>query len=358
MSVMNVAGRTRSASPTDSGFQHEAMLYSGQEQFVDRTARFVRAGLRAGEPVLVAVIEPRAELLRRELGQDAEQVEFLDMQALGRNPARIIPAWQEWVGQNAGAGPGLRAVGEPVWAARTAAELTECEQHELLLALAFGDGPGWRLICPYDTATLAAEVVGRVCRTHALTSEGDEPRTSPEYPHPETTIESVRSSGLPEPGAVAHQMDFGRDHLGGVRRAVAGQAGLFGLVGQRGEDLVLVASELASNSVRHGGGEGRLRMWREGGDLVCEVRDRGYIADPLVGRRRPAIAAAEGGAGLWMTNQLCDLVQIRSSEQSGTVVRVRIALPHAPAAPEPAGSSDVPERGPQGDREDIGGPGK
>jgi Histidine kinase-like ATPase domain len=53
---------------------------------------------------------------------------------------------------------------------------------------------------------------------------------------------------------------------------------------------------------------------------ICEVRDRGYLDQPLAGRESPA-RDAEGGRGLWLANQFCDLVQIRSSE-AGTVVRL------------------------------------
>lgn len=228
MSVMNVAGRTRSdRSPEGggAGFRHEAMLYAGEEQFADRTARFVRAGLGAGESVLVTVTAARADLLRRELGPDAERVDFLDMAEVGRNPARLVPAWRDWIESRTDPAPGLRVVAEAVWSGRTEAEIAECEQHELLLGPAFGQGRGWRLICPYDTESLPVELIARVSRTHALTSEGDEPRTSPDFPHPEVTVEAFLAAALPEPDGAPFQLAFGRDQLPGVRGGVAEQAG-------------------------------------------------------------------------------------------------------------------------------------
>jgi anti-sigma regulatory factor (Ser/Thr protein kinase) len=59
-------------------------------------------------------------------------------------------------------------------------------------------------------------------------------------------------------------------------------------------------------------------VWRDGDALVCEVRDRGQLGDPLAGRR--PTPEQPDGRGLWLVNQLCDLVQLRSSA-SGTVVR-------------------------------------
>jgi anti-sigma regulatory factor (Ser/Thr protein kinase) len=89
-------------------------------------------------------------------------------------------------------------------------------------------------------------------------------------------------------------------------------------------DLVLAINELTTNSLRHGGGRGVLRMWVEGGTAVCEVRDRGWIGFALVGRERPP-SSENGGRGLWLVNQMCDLVQLRSSP-AGTVVRVHMAI--------------------------------
>jgi anti-sigma regulatory factor (Ser/Thr protein kinase) len=89
-------------------------------------------------------------------------------------------------------------------------------------------------------------------------------------------------------------------------------------------DLVLAANEIATNSVRHGGGRGAVRMWRHGESVACEVRDSGQIAHPLAGRERPK-GGQTSGFGLWLANQLCDLVQIRSVE-SGSVIRLLVSL--------------------------------
>jgi len=73
-------------------FRHEALLYAGDDGFLEGTLPFVRAGLEADEPILVAVAAHRIDLMRAELGADAEDVAFADMARLGANPARIIPA--------------------------------------------------------------------------------------------------------------------------------------------------------------------------------------------------------------------------------------------------------------------------
>jgi anti-sigma regulatory factor (Ser/Thr protein kinase) len=323
---MNTAMIDQQAAP-HGGFRHDALLYAGPEQFVAKTAAFVREGLESEEPVLVAVIEPRRSLLREELGQDAKHVEFLDMWAVGRNPARIIPAWQRWVERHQGSGRGFRGIGEPIWAARSRQALVECQIHEQLLNTAFDDGPAWWLLCPYDTEALPEPVITRAHETHpGVLASGDYQRSA-RYPHQELTFPAMFAMPLPDPdpAQVLHEHGFGFDDLADVRGAVETHARALGVSEHRAADLVLAVNELATNSIRHGGGHGTLRVWQEHGEMVCEVHDRGAIDDPLIGRRRPD-PNHPGGAGLWMANQLCDLVQIRSDHENGTTIRLRIDL--------------------------------
>ena len=81
------------------------------------------------------------------------------------------------------------------------------------------------------------------------------------------------------------------------------------------EELVLAVNEIATNSVRHGGGVGILRVWREQKALLCEVQDAGHIRDPMLGRVEPDGLAATS-RGLWIADQFCDLVEIRSRRRA------------------------------------------
>ena len=53
------------------------------------------------------------------LGDAARGVQFADMHQIGRNPARNIPAWRDFVDRNVAAGRGVRGIGEPIWAGRS-----------------------------------------------------------------------------------------------------------------------------------------------------------------------------------------------------------------------------------------------
>lgn len=299
-------------------FRHEALVYDGPEDFLGGTVPFVRAGLEAGEPVLVAVSRSRTELLEDELGDDALAVRFVDMEGLGRNPARIIPFWREFVDE-AGGRP-ARGIGEPVWPGREHHEIDECQRHEALLNVAFGGLPAWTLLCPYDAAGLDAEVLDRVGDSHRHVLGSGVAADPSDY------RERVDSFAGEFPGRppVMDEFGFARDGLSQVRRRVARLATLFGMDDGRAADLILATTELAANSVAHGGGSGTLRIWREADRLVIEVEDSGLIEEPLVGRIRPGPTQLRG-RGLWLANQLCDLVQIRSAAH-GTVVRLHATL--------------------------------
>jgi anti-sigma regulatory factor (Ser/Thr protein kinase) len=104
---------------------------------------------------------------------------------------------------------------------------------------------------------------------------------------------------------------------------VKDHAGHNRLSGDRTANLVLAASELAANTLRHTSGGGTLRVWHTRLEIVCQVEDEGWITDPLAGRRRRP--AAEPGHGLWLVNQLCDLVELRSGP-AGTTVRLHMLI--------------------------------
>lgn len=280
---------------------------------------FVLEGVAAGQPVMAAVVPRRIDLLRDALGDAASAVEFVDMTRLGANPARIIPAWRDFTDAHAGSGQALRGIGEPIWDGRGAAEVAECQVHEALLNMAVGpDTPLW-LLCPYDVGALPGDVVAEAHRSHPVVIEGRTHRGSTTYGGVHH-VAALFGSDLSAPDPDADHRVFGHGQLGAVRADVHARAALAGLSPGRRADLVLAVHEVAVNSVEHGGGVGDLRIWQDDRALVCEVRDRGRIDDPMIGRRLPPWDG-DGGRGLWLVNQLCDLVQVRSGE-TGTTVRV------------------------------------
>jgi anti-sigma regulatory factor (Ser/Thr protein kinase) len=303
---------------TTHGYRHEAFFYAGHDELIEGVVPFVREGAAAGEPVLVVLAAHKLRALREALGGDADRVLFADMADVGANPARIIPAWQEFLDLYAVRGQRMRGVGEPIWAERSSDELAECERHEALLNVAFPDPAFW-LLCPYDTTTLPDGVIAEARRNHPFVRDLTGSAHSSDFPGLQALAEPF-DRPLPDPPADAVPIAFDAASLADVRSLVARHAEAAGMRGEAASDLALTANELAANSVRYGGGRGTLLLWSDRRAMVCEVRDRGRIHDPLVGRVKPAWTR-EGGRGLWMANQLCDLVQIRDLP-GGTAVRV------------------------------------
>jgi anti-sigma regulatory factor (Ser/Thr protein kinase) len=190
--------------------------------------------------------------------------------------------------------------------------------HESLLNTAFEGGRPWWLLCPYDVDALAPDVVNEARRTHPFVDEA----RSRDYAEQLGT--SPFTGPFAEPEADVVELPFDVTGLQAVRRVVAEAAGAAGLAPSRVDDAVLAAHELATNSIRHGGAAGRLRTWHEGGDLVIEVRDQGYIDRPLIGRELPDEGQI-GGRGVWLCNHLCDLVRIHSTAVAGTAIRLHIS---------------------------------
>ncbi|MCW2988687.1 MAG: hypothetical protein JWM24_1625 [Solirubrobacterales bacterium] len=299
------------------------MFYDSPERFLAGTVPFVLAAIEADEPALVVVGAEKIELLKGELGRDAERVRFADMEALGHNPARIIPAWRQFVDEYVTAGGQARGIGEPIWPGRSAVEIDECQRHESLLNVAFGGEPAWSLLCPYDAGALDDQVLEAAAHSHPYLAEDGNSRANGRCREPDSSPDHFAGVFEPSPPS-AREVTFDRDGLHDLRGRVAEEGAGAGLSPERTIDLVLAASELAANSVRHGGGQGTSRFWREPGTLVVEVADGGRVEQPLVGRVQPTPAQV-GGRGLWMANQVCDLVRIRSGAH-GTAVRLYMSL--------------------------------
>ncbi len=115
--------------------------------------------------------------------------------------------------------------------------------------------------------------------------------------------------------------------LASIRVVVQRYAVKAGLSEARAIDLVLAVSEVAANTVRHAKSPGILQIWYDADEIVCQLHDEGMITDPLAGQRQPSLEA-RGGHGLWIVNEVCDQVELRSDE-TGTTIRLHMKLPAA-----------------------------
>jgi len=295
-------------------FRHQALLYATEADYLEGTLPFVREGLAADEPVMIAVPVARMAPLRESLGPEGRSVRWVDMAGIGGNPARVIPLWREFVARH-DERQRLRGIGEPIWPGRTEAEIAEGERHEALLNLAFADAPGLSILCPYDAGGLGPGVLDAAHASHPQIIQGATARESTGYRAPDGTFEDPLSP--PPEGAAAVPLQ--PVSAARVRSLVSRSAGQAGLGRSRSDDLVVAVTAAALGVTRDATGA-TLTTWEEGGTVACEIRSDVRIGDPLAGREWPPPAQAHG---LWTANQLADLVQLRS-HRWGTVVRVRM----------------------------------
>lgn len=292
---------------------HLAVPYSTPADLAERLAPQIDGVLAAGAPVLAVLGGPERAAVAATLGVGADRIEFADPARVHAVPAFTVAVRWARLARHAVAGRAL-VVGQHLDLPHLA------PAHWVRLDAAVDvaiDGLPVRVLCPCPDDEPA------VLATHPRLLTADGPHTSPGYrPPPEVLIDHPPPPP-PDLGASDLELPFDAAALPGLRRRVAAAAGATGLDGDRVDDLVLAVNELATNSVEHGPGSGRLRLWLARGSVTAEVADRGRMDVPFPGLVRPSVSGARG-RGLWLASELSDVLQVWS-DATGTVIRTQIA---------------------------------
>jgi anti-sigma regulatory factor (Ser/Thr protein kinase) len=299
------------------GLRHAALFYRTPDELLSTVLEFVQAGVAAGEPVLVTSTGPGLQLLQPRLADQGELVTWAGLTGIV-NPRRITAVMRSFAAGHLGRP--IRYVQERVWPARPD-QLREAIRHEALVNLALAGSPA-AVLCAYDMRADAG-VLTSAQRTHPTLVQDGRWRPSAAYAA-DVLIPEECDEPMTSPPVTAVMLDY-RDDQAAVRRFAAEHARAAGLAPDRVRDLVLGVGELAGNTLMHTSGPGTLTMWTAGGEVLCQIQDSGKISDPLAGTLRPDPAAAGGGRGLWIVNQLCDLAEFRTGP-AGTTIRLHIRL--------------------------------
>jgi anti-sigma regulatory factor (Ser/Thr protein kinase) len=296
--------------------EHQAFVYPSRDAFVGEAAPLVRAALDDGDTAFVAAKRANVEALREELGDLAGPVLLEDagewctkpydrLQAVRRLVARVPP------------GRRVLAFGEPVWDGPEPVR-REWARYESVINLALADAP-LRFVCLYDGGVLPDRLLDYALETHPVQVEEGACARCGHYVAP-----ARFSPGAPPvPPAAAPEIPV--EEAAAFRVRVAAEARAAGLDPRRTDDLVLAASEVATNALRHGRGPITASLWTEGGLLACRVEDRGSgVRDPLAGWTPPA-RPDQGGWGLVLARKLCDAVDVETGEHGSAVV-LHVAL--------------------------------
>ena len=250
---------------SQQSYRHEAFMWRDADDYASVLTPFVEEGLGAGEAVMVVVVRRHANWLRESLGSQARKVKFVDMAKLGRNPARIIPAWQKFVDQHSGYGRPVRGIGEPIWAGRRPEEILECQLHEALLNVAVDPKiPLW-LICPYDLGGLDPSIISEAHRSHPAVMEGDRYHGNAQYGGREH-VEAMVSAELPELDGEPKEYSFTSEAVDRVFNIVTLDVYGSGLWSDKVTDLAATSRRLATCSCAAAPAKGR------SGSGTCRTR--------------------------------------------------------------------------------------
>lgn len=302
-------------STSTEPFTHPALFYRGDEEYLAGLVPFVRAGLAEQSPVAAAVPGRKLGLLRAALGGAADRVHLIDMAEAGRNPGRIIPAvLRAFADKHLDAH--VRIIGEPIWAGRSETEYPACVQHEALINTAFA-GRRVTILCPYDSEGLDEVALADARATHPVLWQSGRQSDSDAYA-PAAVVERYNQA-LSSPADAAQFVVDAPALIQAARRFTGAEAERHGLTRDRSADLQLIVTELLTNSLLHSpSARAELRLWRDGGHVTCQVRDDGYLTDPMAGRL-PRSLTSTGGRGLLMVNHLADLVRVHTGPGGTTI---------------------------------------
>ncbi|MCV7394449.1 anti-sigma factor RsbA family regulatory protein [Mycobacterium paraseoulense] len=317
MTESESAGVTAGTEIGKLGFVHSALIYQSQQEYLDFVTRFVSEGQAMDEAVLVAVPSDKVALLHDALsvgGEAPDDLRLVDITEVARNPSRLLAMEGCFVDEHPDRR--VRIVSQLAWPGRTEEELVACVEHEALVNGAM-DGYQVTGLCLYDGSRLDDGVLADARATHPLLWSGDALRRSADYA-PDAALQRCNRPLPGNPGAVTYTVRKSSD-LSPARSFAVNYAGWVGLSQDGIEDLQLVATELASNSLMYTDGACQLAFWRDDDYLVCEARDTGCFEDPLVGRMDPG-PCGPASRGLYLVNAISDLVRTHTTA-SGTTIQ-------------------------------------
>jgi anti-sigma regulatory factor (Ser/Thr protein kinase) len=309
------------------GFVHSALAYQSQREYLDFVVRFITDGLQMDEAVLVAVPADNLALLRAALsgagGGLPAGLQMADITEVARNPSRFLAMEGSFADEHPDRR--VRIVSEVFWPGRTEDEFLACTQHEALVNGALA-GHQVTALCLYDASRLDEDVLASARATHPLMWRCGSLHRSAEFA-PDDALARCNQPLSAHPGAVTYMVRKSTD-LRPARSFAVNYAGWVGLSEDGIDDLQLVATELATNSLMYTDGACRLAFWRDHEHLVCEARDMGRFDDPLVGRLHPG-SNGPASRGLFLVNAVSDLVRTHITT-TGTTIQAYLRFDPSP----------------------------
>jgi hypothetical protein len=253
-----------------TAFRHNAFVYQSLDEYVVRSLAFLREGLDTGEGAVVANTRPGLAAMRDALGSDATRVTFVDVSTAYTRPARTLAAYHQVYIEQLSRVPSLRVVAD-VQFGPDPGEWDEWMGYEAMLTRSFAHMPSWN-VCTYNANALADPVLEAVGRTHTEVLADGTWTESEQFEDPPELLRRVTPE--PEPLSELRSISFGRD-VETFRERLARELLAENVPQAKAFDMLVAATEIATNAVEHGGGVEEVRGGRVNGRFVCEIVDRG-----------------------------------------------------------------------------------
>jgi anti-sigma regulatory factor (Ser/Thr protein kinase) len=144
---------------------------------------------------------------------------------------------------------------------------------------------------------------------------------------PEPPLAQQGAGVGPAPATAAVEVftrEFTAADITGLRHDLRRHAEATGLRDDALDDFVAAVNELVTNAVRHGGGQGSLRLTLDADTLVAAVSDRGAgFSGELPVAAGPPPAEVPGGRGILLARRLTDTLMISAGPGGVTVTVTR-----------------------------------
>jgi anti-sigma regulatory factor (Ser/Thr protein kinase) len=294
----------------EGALRHHAFVYESDEEYVAGSVRFLKDGLDAGEGAIVANTRDGLAMMRDALGPAADQVAFVDVSAVYTRPARTVARYYGTFLEQLRSAPSVRAVATGQFGT-TREEWREWMAYEAITNVAYAHLPVW-VVCAYDANRLPDPVIDIARRTHPELLAEDW-QASDRFEDPRALVRKL----TPDPEPLPELRSFSAGNLESFRERLAGELRAERVPEARALEVLVAATELATNAMTHGGGIGEVRVGRADGRFVCEVIDRGGgFDDPVAGYLAPRDGT---GTGLWVARQLAWRLESFQSTKGFTV---------------------------------------
>ncbi len=299
------------------GYFHEAAFYGSDEEFVAIVEPFLREGIAAGEPTLVACAARNVALLRDAVS-GLEGISFVPGEQRYQSPGKTIATYRrifaEFVADGA---EQIRVVGD-VPHPGVGVPWDSWARYEAAVNHAYNDFPLWGM-CPYDTRSTPDFVLDEVRQTHPNVATPAGPIRNGGFEEPRHFLRNRPRAATDPIETTLPDAELFCPTSAEARGLVERVSDHSSLDRETVSDLVLAVSEIVANSIRHGAHPHRIRGWARKQRIIVTVADAGPgPLDPFLGRVEPDVHSPSG-RGLWIAHQICSDVVLRANDDGFTV---------------------------------------